>query len=78
MDRQELTIINLLAKEWLHSGPPGILDVSDIIALVDLAPSEVLRALKALYQSGLIDMNTLKTSAYLTPEGFSATEKYRS
>ena len=78
MNQQELTIINLLAKEWAHSGPPGILDVSDINALVDLAPSEVLQALKVLYQSGLIDMNTLKTSAYLTPEGFSAAEEYRS
>ncbi|MBT8364015.1 MAG: transcriptional regulator [Deltaproteobacteria bacterium] len=71
---QELKVLNLLAKEWEHSGPPGILDISDIIAALDLAPSETLQALKALYQSGLVDMNTLKSSAFLTPEGYAAAE----
>ena len=67
---QELKVLKLLAKEWEHSGQPGILDISDIVAALDLAPSETLQALKALYQSGLVDMNTLKTSAFLTPEGY--------
>jgi hypothetical protein len=72
--QQELKILKLLVKEWEQSGPPGILDVSDIVAMVDMAPSETMQSLKALFQSGLIDMNALKTSAFLTPEGYAAAE----
>ena len=72
--QQELKVLKLLAKEWEHSGPPGILDISDIVAAVDLAPSETFQVLKELYEKGLVDMNSLKTSAYLTPEGFEAAE----
>ena len=71
---QELKVLGLLAKEWKHSGPPGILDISDIVAALDLAPSETFQALKALFQNGLVDMNSLKTSAFLTPEGYGAVE----
>jgi DNA-binding IclR family transcriptional regulator len=71
---QELKVLKLLGKEWEHSGPPGILDISDIVAALDLAPSETLQALKALHQSGLVDMNALKTSAFLTPEGYAVAE----
>jgi hypothetical protein len=35
-----------------------------------LAPSDTLAALKDLYSNGLIDMNKLKTSAFLTPEAY--------
>lgn len=73
--REELKILNLLAKEWDFSGPPGILDISDVIAALDLAPSETMQALKTLFESGLIDMNALKTSAFLTPEGYSTVER---
>ena len=78
MNRQEMTTLTLLAKEWEHTGPPGILDISDIIALLHLSPSEVVQALNTLYQNGLIDLNALKTSAYLTPEGFTAAKGGRS
>ena len=71
---QELKVLKLLAKEWDHSGPPGILDISDIVAALDLAPSETFQALKALFQIGLVNMNTLKTAAFLTPEGYAAVE----
>jgi len=71
---QELKVLRLLAREWALSGPPGILDISDIIAALDLAPSETFQALKALFQSGLVDMNSLKSSAFLTPEGYAAAE----
>ncbi len=71
---QEQQVLKLLAKEWIHSGPPGILDISDIVAAVGQAPSETLEAFKSLYQKGLIDMNEIKTSAFLTPEGFAAVE----
>ena len=71
---QELKVLKLLAREWAHSGPPGILDISDIVAALDLAPSETFQALKALFQSGLVDMNSLKSSAFLTPEGYAAAE----
>ncbi len=69
---EEQQILRLLAKEWEHSGPPGIMDVSDIVASLDQAPSATMQALKSLYQVGLVDMNVLKTSAFLTPEGHSA------
>ena len=71
---QEFKVLKLLAREWDYSGPPGILDISDIVAALDLAPTETLQTLKALYQSSLVDMNSLKTSAFLTPEGYAATE----
>lgn len=71
---EEFKVLRLLAKEWDHNGPPGILDISDIVAALDLAPSETLQTLKGLYQSGLIDMNALKTSAFMTPEGYAAVE----
>ena len=67
---EEQKVLLLLAKEWAHSGPPGILDISDIVAALDQAPSVTMQALKTLFQSGLVDMNALKTSAYLTPEGY--------
>ena len=69
---QELKILKLLAREWTSSGPPGILDISDIMSMVDMAPSEVSQALKGLFKIGLIDMNMLKTSAFLTPEGYAS------
>lgn len=69
---QALKILKLLAKEWDHKGPPGILDISEIVAGLDLAPSETFQALKVLFESGLVDMNQLKTSAFLTPEGYDA------
>lgn len=72
--QQEFKVLNLLAKEWRHSGPPGILDISDIIAALDLAPRDTLLALKTLYQNGLVDMSALKSSAFLTPEGYAAVE----
>ena len=65
-------ILKLLAKEWDFKGPPGILDVSDIVAALPLAPSDVLEGLKALFEHGLVDMNSLKSSAFLTPEGYEA------
>jgi Mn-dependent DtxR family transcriptional regulator len=70
----ENRVLKLLAKEWDHSGPPGILDIVEIVAALDQAPSETLQALKSLYQSGLVDMNALKTSAFLTPVGYAAVE----
>ena len=69
---EEHQVLILLAKEWNHSGPPGILDISEIVAALNQAPSETLQALKTLYQTGLVDMNVLKTSAFLTPEGYAA------
>lgn len=67
---EEKEILNLLAREWESKGPPGILDISDIVAALPLAPSEILAALKDLFARGLVDMNQYKTSAFLTPEGY--------
>jgi Mn-dependent DtxR family transcriptional regulator len=71
---EQKPILKLLAKEWDHSGPPGIMDVSDIVAALDQAPSTTMQALKSLFQTGLVDMNVLKTSAFLTPEGRAAAD----
>jgi len=71
---EEKQVLALLAKEWEFKRPPGIMDISDIVAVLPIAPSETLAALKTLYTSGLIDMNTLKTSAFLTPEGYAAAD----
>jgi len=67
-------ILVLLAKEWDYSGPPGILDVGEIVAALPLAPSETLAALKELFVAGLVDMNPFKTSAFLTPQGYEAAQ----
>jgi len=74
MTAEERQILQLLAKEWNLKGPPGILDVSDIVAALPLAPSDTLAALKQLFEQGLTDMNSLKTSVFLTPEGYAAAE----
>ena len=37
----------------------------------------VLAALKVLYANGLIDMNELKNSAFLTTEGYDAVERLK-
>ena len=67
-------VLSLLAKEWVYSGPPGIMDISDIVAVLPLAPSETFAAVKDLFSDGLVDMNALKTAAFLTPEGFATAE----
>ena len=72
----ENQVLALLAKEWDHTGPPGILDISDLVAALPLAPSETLKALKTLFASGLIDMNRLETSAFLTPEGYAVAKDH--
>ncbi|MGW8187953.1 MAG: hypothetical protein ACWGNK_11825 [Desulfobacterales bacterium] len=74
---EENRLLALLAKEWEFKGPPGIMDISDIVAALPIAPSATLAALKVLYTSGLIDMNALKTSAFLTPEGYAAADRSR-
>ena len=72
MTPAERQVLALLAKEWEYAGPPGILDISAIVAALPLAPSETLAALKHLFTDGLTDMNALKTSVFLTPEGYAA------
>ena len=67
-------VLAVLAKEWVHSGPPGIIDISDIVAIVPLAPSETLATIKELFADGLADMNALKTAVSLTPEGYTIAE----
>ena len=68
----EKKILELLAKEWDANGPPGILEISDIVAALPMAPSNTLAAIKDLFTRGLVDMNQLKTHAFLTPEGYDA------
>ncbi len=72
-DTAEQQILLLLKKEWDYSGPPGILDLPDIVAALDQAPSNSLAAIQSLFRKGLVDMNQFKTSAFLTPEGYAAT-----
>jgi hypothetical protein len=75
--QEENQVMALLAKEWDMSGPPGIMDISDIVTALPLAPTETLVALEVLFTNGLIDMNDLKTSAFLTPEGYAAVDQAR-
>jgi len=74
MTEDEHQILRLLAKEWDLKGPPGILDISEVVAVLPLAPSDTLAALKRLFKQGLTDMNALKTSVFLTPEGHDAAQ----
>jgi hypothetical protein len=70
LTEEENKVLELLAKEWDYTGPPGIMDISDIVSAVNLAPTETMETIKALFQSGLLDMNSLKTSVFLTPDGY--------
>ena len=70
LTEEEKKVLETLAKEWNYNGPPGIMDISDVVSAVSLPPSETMAIIKTLYQSGLLDMNSLKTSAFLTPEGY--------
>lgn len=72
---EEIEILRLLVKEWNYTGPPGIMDIREIVAALNQAPTDTMDALKPLFQNGLIDMNSLKTSVFLTPEGYAAAEK---
>jgi hypothetical protein len=74
---EENRVLALLAKEWDVIGPPGILDISEIVAAIPFAFSETLATLKELFTNGLVDMNQLKTSVFLTPEGYAAVERER-
>ena len=69
---EEKQVLRLLAKEWDHTGAPGIMTIADIVSAVNQAPSETITAITALFQNGLLDMDALKTSAFLTPEGYEA------
>ena len=64
----------LLAKEWDLTGPPGIMDISDVVIALSTAPSETIATIKELYSKGLVDMNSLKTAIFLTPEGYESIE----
>lgn len=75
MTNAETQILALLSKEWDLKGPPGILDVSEVVAALPLAPSDTLAALKRLFEDGLTDMNSVKTSVFLTPEGYDAVSR---
>ena len=66
-DSAKEKILSLLAKEWELKGPPGIMDVGDIVSIISLAPSDSMETIRELFHSGLVDMNTFQTSAYLTP-----------
>lgn len=73
----ERQVLHLLAKEWDYTGPPGIMDISDVVASLAQAPGGTLAAIKTLFAAGLIDMNTLKSSVFLTPDGYAATQAHR-
>lgn len=75
--QEEQQVLMILAKEWDYNGPPGIMDVSDIVAALGQAPSKTLQAIKSLFETGLVDRNSLQTGAFLTPEGYGAAEKIR-
>ena len=74
---EENQVLALLAMEWDRKGPPGIMDTSDIVAALSLAPSDTLAALNGLFKDGLIDMNRFKSGACLTPEGYDLIEQIR-
>lgn len=74
---EERQVLALLAKEWEYSGPPGIMDIAEIASALGQAPTLTLQALRSLFQNGLVDINRLKTSAFLTPEGYAEAESNR-
>lgn len=69
-DSHQQLVLNLLAKEWQNVGPPGIMDINDVVACLPIGPSQTLAVLKELFSIGWVDMNTLKTAVFLTPEGY--------
>lgn len=51
------------------------MDISDIVAVLPLAPSETYAAVKELFANGLTGMNALKTAVFLTPDGYETAER---
>jgi len=71
---EESRVLALLAQEWEFRGPPGIMDVSAVVAALPQAPSDTLESLNTLFARGLVDRNRLETAVFLTPEGYAAHE----
>ncbi len=69
-DSTQSNLLGLLAKEWDGTGPPGIMDIQDVVGCLSSPPSELMAAIDELFVEGMVDMNPLKTAVYLTPEGY--------
>jgi hypothetical protein len=50
------------------------MDISDVVIALSTAPSETIATIKEVYSKGLVDMNSLKTAIFLTPEGYETVE----
>ena len=68
LSQAESKLMALLAKEWDVTGPPGIMDISDVGITLPLAPRETLAIITDLFKIALVDMNKLKTAVFLTPK----------
>ena len=72
-DKDEIirqSILNLLAEEWDHTGPPGIMDLSVIAGQLDISVADVRRAIEPMFVMGAVDTDRIGFAAYLTPKGY--------
>jgi DNA-binding MarR family transcriptional regulator len=72
------SILNILAKEWEQTGPPGIMDISDIAGRLNISAEDVRRAIKPLFVMGAVDTDRVGFAAYLTPKGYALSRKEQS
>jgi len=49
LDSEKEKILSLLGKEWELKGPPGILDVGDVVSILSLAPSDSMETIRELF-----------------------------
>jgi hypothetical protein len=72
------SILNLPATAWDHTGPPGIMDLSDIAGKLNISVEDVRRAITPLFVMGAVDTDRVGFAAYLTPKGYALSSKQQS
>ena len=80
-DRDEInrqSLLNLLAKEWDQTGPPGIMDLSDIAGHLNISVEDVRRVIKPLFVMGAVDTDRSGFAAFLTPKGYAQLREQQS
>ena len=71
LDDLELAILKVLADEWDKSGPPGILETTEITKALGITIPDTKKLVHSLFVKGLVGSDEIDIyAAYLLPEGY--------
>ena len=71
LDDLELAILKVLADEWDKSGPPGILETTEIAKALGITIPDTKKLVHSLFVKGLVGSDEIDIyAAYLLPEGY--------